>query len=46
MRMMLLLLWLRSRLRTAKPPGLEPRQTETAEKLDRWLRSPGLRPPT
>jgi hypothetical protein len=42
MRMLLVLLWLRSRL-TAKPPGPELRQTETAE---RWLRSHELRPPT
>ena len=40
--MLLLLLWLR-RL-TAKPPGPEPRQPETA--AQRWLASRELMPPT
>ena len=40
--MLLLLLWLRSRL-TAKPPGPEPRQTA---QIERWLASRELRPPT
>jgi hypothetical protein len=45
MKKLLLLLWLRRRL-SAKPPGLEPRQTETSAQIERWLMSPGLRPPT
>jgi hypothetical protein len=45
MKMLFLLLWLRRRL-TAKPHGLEPRQTTTAAQLDRWLTSRELRPPT
>jgi hypothetical protein len=45
MKKLLLLLWLRSRL-TAKPHGLEPRQTETSAQIAGWLRSSELRPPT
>jgi hypothetical protein len=45
MKMLFLLLWLRRRL-TAKSPRLEPRQTETAAQIERWLTSRELRPPT
>jgi hypothetical protein len=45
MRMLLLLIWLRSRL-TGKPLGPEPRHAEAAAQIERWLTSPGLRPPT